>query len=59
MLLGVSFIFLPVLIVLVMSRVLGDRLLKNATRASLFVFAGICLLIYAVLLVLIAQVNGQ
>lgn len=58
MLLTVSFVFLPVVIVLVMSRIFGDSLLKRGTRASLITFGAICLLTYAILLYLIAQVDG-
>ena len=58
MLLTVSFVFLPVVIVLVMSRIFSDSLLKRGTRASLLTFGGICLFTYAILLYLIAQVDG-
>lgn len=52
-----AFIFLPVIIVLVVSRVLGDLLLKDGSRGKLITFGVICVAIYAILLVLIAQVH--
>jgi hypothetical protein len=52
-----AFIFLPVVIVLVVSRILGGLLLSSGSRARLATFAAICLVIYVVLLVLIARVH--
>lgn len=54
-----AFIFLPVIIVLVVSRLLGHLLLRDGSRAKLAVFAFICVAIYVVLLALIAQVHEQ
>ncbi len=54
-----AFIFLPVIIVLVVSRILGDLLLKDGSRAGLTIFGVICVAIYAILLVLVAQVHEQ
>lgn len=54
-----AFIFLPVIIVLVMSRILGDLLLKDGNRTKITVFGLICVAIYAVLLVMVAQVHEQ
>lgn len=52
-----AFIFLPIIIVLVVSRILGDLLLKDGNRAKITIFGLICVAIYAVLLVLVAQVH--
>lgn len=52
-----AFIFLPVIIVLVMSRILGDLLLKGGERTKIITFGLICTITYAILLVLVAQVR--
>jgi len=54
-----AFIFLPVIIVLVVSRLLGSLLLKEGNRIKIAAFFAICVAIYVVLLVLIAQVHEQ
>lgn len=58
MLLGVSFVFLPIVIVLVMSRIFRKSLLETGERSKLIIFAAICILTYGVLLYLIAQVDA-
>jgi len=59
MLLGIAFVFLPVVIVLVMSRIFHKSLLMDGSRGKLILFFILCVLVYVVLLVLIAQVNAS
>lgn len=53
-----AFVFLPVVIVLVMSRILGGLLLSEGDRSKIAAFFVVCVAIYAGLMILIAQVDN-
>jgi hypothetical protein len=59
MLLPAAVVFLPVVIILVMSRIFGDLLLKDGERNKIIIFSVLCVLLYAVLIYLVAQVHNQ
>lgn len=59
MLLIGAIIFLPVVIVLVTSRILGDMLLKDGKRDRIMMFIALNVLAYAGIIYLVAQVDGQ
>jgi len=58
MLLYLSFVFLPIIIVFVMSQLFGKALLKEGKRSKIITFGVICVLVYGFSLAVIAQTSS-